>query len=37
VPALQSKVLVVAVSAGLACGVGGGLFGLMQGSLFPDP
>jgi branched-chain amino acid transport system permease protein len=35
VPALQSKVLVVAVSAGLA-GVAGGLFGLMQGSLFPD-
>lgn len=35
VPALQSKVLVVAISAGLA-GVGGGLFGLMQGSLFPD-
>jgi branched-chain amino acid transport system permease protein len=35
VPALRSKVLVVAVSAGLA-GVGGGLFGLMQGSLFPD-
>ena len=35
VPALRSKVLVVAVSAGLA-GVGGGLFGFMQGSLFPD-
>ena len=35
VPALRSKMLVVAVSAGLA-GVGGGLFGLMQGSLFPD-
>ena len=35
VPALRSKVLVVAISAGLA-GVGGGLFGLMQGSLFPD-
>jgi branched-chain amino acid transport system permease protein len=35
VPALQSKVLVVAISAGLG-GVGGGLFGLMQGSLFPD-
>jgi branched-chain amino acid transport system permease protein len=35
VPALRSKVLVVAVSAGLA-GIGGGLFGLMQGSLFPD-
>ena len=35
VPALRSKVFVVAISAGLA-GVGGGLFGLMQGSLFPD-
>jgi branched-chain amino acid transport system permease protein len=35
VPALQSKVLVVAISAALA-GIGGGLFGLMQGSLFPD-
>jgi len=35
VPALRSKVFCVAVSAGLA-GVGGGLFGLMQGSLFPD-
>ena len=35
VPALRSKVLVVAISAGLA-GLGGGLFGLMQGSLFPD-
>jgi branched-chain amino acid transport system permease protein len=35
VPALQSKMLVVAISAGLA-GLGGGLFGLMQGSLFPD-
>lgn len=35
VPALRSKVLVVAVSAGLA-GLGGGLFGLLQGSLFPD-
>ena len=30
VPALRSKVLVVAISAGLA-GVGGGLFGLLQG------
>ncbi|MGO9702944.1 MAG: branched-chain amino acid ABC transporter permease [Xanthobacteraceae bacterium] len=35
VPALRSKVLVVAISAGLA-GLGGGLFGLTQGSLFPD-
>ena len=35
VPALRSKILVVAISAGLA-GVGGGLMGLMQGSLFPD-
>ena len=35
VPALRSKVLVVAISAGLA-GVGGGYSGLMQGSLFPD-
>jgi branched-chain amino acid transport system permease protein len=35
VPALRSKVLVVAISAGMA-GLGGGLFGLMQGSLFPD-
>lgn len=35
VPALRSKVLVVAISAGLA-GLGGGLFGLLQGSLFPD-
>ncbi len=35
VPALRSKIFVVAVSAGLA-GVGGGLMGLMQGSLFPD-
>jgi branched-chain amino acid transport system permease protein len=35
VPALRSKVFCVAVSAGLA-GIGGGLFGLMQGSLFPD-
>jgi branched-chain amino acid transport system permease protein len=35
VPALRSKMLVAAVSAGLA-GIGGGLFGLMQGSLFPD-
>jgi branched-chain amino acid transport system permease protein len=35
VPALRSKVLVVVISAGLA-GIGGGLFGLMQGSLFPD-
>jgi branched-chain amino acid transport system permease protein len=35
VPALRSKVLVGAISAGLA-GLGGGLFGLMQGSLFPD-
>lgn len=35
VPVLRSKVLVGAISAGLA-GLGGGLFGLMQGSLFPD-
>ena len=35
VPALRSKVLAVAISAGLA-GLGGGLFGLMQGSLFPN-
>lgn len=35
VPALRCKILVVAISAALA-GVGGGLFGLMQGSLFPD-
>jgi len=35
VPALRSKVLVVAISSGLA-GVGGGLFGFLQGSLFPD-
>lgn len=35
VPALGCKMLVVAISAGLA-GIGGGLFGLMQGSLFPD-
>ena len=35
VPALHSKILVVAISAGMA-GVGGGLFGLLQGSLFPD-
>ena len=35
VPALRSKILVVAISAGLA-GIGGGLMGLMQGSLFPD-
>ena len=35
VPALQSKVVVVAISSGLA-GLGGGLFGLMQGSLFPN-
>jgi branched-chain amino acid transport system permease protein len=35
VPALRSKIVAVAVSAGIA-GVGGGLFGLMQGSLFPD-
>lgn len=35
VPALGSKVLVVAISAGLA-GIGGGLLGLLQGSLFPD-
>ncbi len=35
VPSLPSKVLVVAISAALA-GIGGGLFGLMQGSLFPD-
>jgi branched-chain amino acid transport system permease protein len=35
VPAVRSKLLVVAISAGLA-GIGGGLMGLMQGSLFPD-
>jgi len=35
VPALRSKIFVVTISAGLA-GVGGGLMGLMQGSLFPD-
>ena len=35
VPALRSKIFVVAISAGLA-GIGGGLMGLMQGSLFPD-
>jgi branched-chain amino acid transport system permease protein len=35
VPSLRSKVLAVMISAGLA-GLGGGLFGLMQGSLFPD-
>jgi branched-chain amino acid transport system permease protein len=35
VPALRSKVLAVAVSAGLA-GIAGGLFGLLQGNLFPD-
>jgi branched-chain amino acid transport system permease protein len=35
VPALRSKILVVAISAGLA-GIGGGLMGFMQGSLFPD-
>jgi branched-chain amino acid transport system permease protein len=35
VPSLPSKVLVVAISAALA-GIGGGLFGLLQGSLFPD-
>lgn len=35
VPALRCKILAVAISAALA-GVGGGLFGLMQGSLFPD-
>jgi branched-chain amino acid transport system permease protein len=35
VPAVRSKIFVVAVSAGLA-GIGGGLMGLMQGSLFPD-
>ena len=35
VPAVRSKVLVVAISAALA-GIGGGLFGLLQGSLFPD-
>ena len=35
VPALRSKIFVVAISAGLA-GIGGGLLGLLQGSLFPD-
>jgi branched-chain amino acid transport system permease protein len=35
VPALRCKIVVVAISAALA-GLGGGLFGLMQGSLFPD-
>ncbi len=35
VPALRSKVLAATISAGMA-GLGGGLFGLMQGSLFPD-
>lgn len=35
VPALRSKIFVVAISAGLA-GIGGGLMGMMQGSLFPD-
>ena len=35
VPALRSKIFVVAISAGLA-GIGGGFMGLMQGSLFPD-
>jgi branched-chain amino acid transport system permease protein len=35
VPALRCKIVVAAISAALA-GLGGGLFGLMQGSLFPD-
>ena len=35
VPAVRSKLLVVAISAGFA-GIGGGLMGLMEGSLFPD-
>jgi branched-chain amino acid transport system permease protein len=35
VPALRCKMVAVVISAALA-GVGGGLFGLMQGSLFPD-
>jgi branched-chain amino acid transport system permease protein len=35
VPALRSKIFVVAISTGLA-GIGGGLSGMMQGSLFPD-
>lgn len=35
VPVLRSKVLAVAISSGLA-GLGGGLFGALQGSLFPD-
>jgi branched-chain amino acid transport system permease protein len=35
VPALRSKIFVVGISAGLA-GIGGGLMGLLQGSLFPD-
>lgn len=35
VPALRSKIFVALVSAGFA-GIGGGLLGLMQGSLFPD-
>jgi branched-chain amino acid transport system permease protein len=35
VPALRCKIIVVVISAALA-GIAGGLFGLMQGSLFPD-
>jgi branched-chain amino acid transport system permease protein len=35
VPAMQSRMLVSFISAALT-GVAGGLFGLMQGSLFPD-
>lgn len=35
VPALRSKIFVAVVSAGFA-GIGGGLMGFMQGSLFPD-
>lgn len=35
VPAFRMKVLAVAISAGLT-GIGGGWFGLMSGSLFPD-
>lgn len=35
VPALRSKIFAAIVSSGFA-GIGGGLMGLMQGSLFPD-
>jgi branched-chain amino acid transport system permease protein len=35
VPALRCKVIVVAISAAMTA-LAGGLFGLMQGSLFPD-